>query len=82
MLYKIVPGAKKVHVDKMMGWVKKEENVKINSLMNYKTPMNWKILDIPKQLTFGQIRDYVHVFARYDENFDGLLDKEEFCKGF
>jgi len=82
MLYKIVPGAKKWHVEKMLGWVETEDNIKVNSLMNYKTPMNWKNMDIPKQLTFGQIRDYVHVFTRYDDDFDGNLSKEEFERAF
>ena len=38
MLYKIIPGAKKEHVQRMMAWVKEEEEITNKALVNYKSP--------------------------------------------
>lgn len=38
MLYKIIPGASKEHVNKMMSWVKEEEEVSEKALLNYRMP--------------------------------------------
>lgn len=38
MLYKIIPGATKDHVNKMMSWVKEEDDITSKAVMNYKMP--------------------------------------------
>ena len=38
MLYKIITGATKDHVNKMMTWVKEEEEVTNKAVLNYKMP--------------------------------------------
>lgn len=39
MLYKIIPGATKEHVTKMMSWVKEEEDISSKAVLNYKMPL-------------------------------------------
>lgn len=38
MLFKIIPGAKKEQVSKMMNWVKEDNEVTEKALSNYKMP--------------------------------------------
>ena len=38
MLYKIIPGASKDHVGKMMSWVLEEEEITQKALHNYRMP--------------------------------------------
>ena len=38
MLYKIIPGATKQHVAKMMSWVKEEDDIAEKAIINYKMP--------------------------------------------
>jgi len=39
MLYKIIPGAQKEHVNKMISWIKEDEEVKEKAVLNYKLPL-------------------------------------------
>lgn len=39
MLYKIIPGATKDHVNKMLSWVKEEEDITGKAVVNYKMPI-------------------------------------------
>lgn len=39
MLYKIIPGASKDHVNKMLSWVKEEEDITGKAVLNYKLPL-------------------------------------------
>jgi Ca2+-binding EF-hand superfamily protein len=39
MLYKIIPGATKEHVNKMLSWVKEEDEISGKAVVNYKMPL-------------------------------------------
>jgi hypothetical protein len=83
MLYKIIPGAKKDHVGRMLAWIKEEEDITNKALLNYKSPQlahgrnNQKTV-----LNFQQMRDYLHVFVNIDHDLDGYITIQNFRKAF
>jgi len=54
MLYKIIPGATRDNVNKMMNWVKEEDEITDKALHNYKMPQLLNIKKTNKKvLTFN-----------------------------
>jgi hypothetical protein len=92
MLKKSIPGASKVQLDKMIEWVRKEEEIIERGVMNYTgyslELSGLKMFKMPKYLnsrpkgnkniTFRQIKDYLHIFSGLDKDNDLMLTFEDF----
>lgn len=83
MLKKTTPGASKVEIDKMLNWIKQEEDIIERGVINYKMP---KYLNSRpkgnKNITFKQIKDYLHIFESLDRDKDGLLEFNDFSNNY
>jgi len=83
MLKKATPGAKKEHLDKMMEWVRKEEEIIEKGVINYKMPKHLNARPKGnKTITFRQLKDYLHIFAGLDKDQDQMLTFEDFKSNY
>lgn len=78
MLKKAIPGARKEDINKMLDWIRKEEEIIERGVINYKMP---KYLNIRpkgnKNINFKQLKDYLHIFESLDKDHDCLLDFDD-----
>ena len=83
MLRKAAPGATKEDMEKMMEWIRKEEEIAERGVINYKMPkyINSKPKG-NKNIRFKQIKDYLHIFDSLDKDRDSKLSFEDFHNNY
>ena len=81
-LRKYAPGASKEDMEKMMGWVKKEEEIEERGVMNYKVQKYNNKQKTSRNVRFKQIKDYIHIFDGLDKDRDSMLTFKDFRNSF
>lgn len=83
MLLKMAPGATKADLEKLMSWVESAQKVRSKAQLHYRNVMMSKNQgSLEMSVGFKQIKDFIHIFAMYDTDKDGLLNQEDFQRAY
>lgn len=79
----MAPGATKADLDKLMSWVDSAQKIRSKAQLHYRNVMMSKNQgSMEMSVGFKQIKDFIHIFAMYDKDKDGLLNLEDFKRSY
>ncbi|CAI2359096.1 unnamed protein product [Moneuplotes crassus] len=81
-LKKFAPGATKEDMDKMLDWVKKEQEIEEKGVINYKMPKYANQQKTSRNIRFKQLKDYIHIFDNLDKDRDSFLTFKDFREAY